>query len=98
MNTTGLIVLEDMATAMGGVLNAGYFAGYWLRSSGRRARRLGAAALTMVGVAAVSEAAFSQGVLLALSEVSDGVWALARLPLLLSTGLISVIVVRRMLS
>ncbi len=104
MNVAPFILAEDAATAASGLFNAGYFARYWLRASERRARRTGAAALVLIGVAVTLEAAFSQGLLhlhdqlVALGDLSDGVWALARLPLLLATAFITVIVVRRIVS
>lgn len=104
MHVTGLVVAQDAATAAGGVLNAAYFAGYWWRHAETRARRIAAAALAFVGVAAVVEAAFSQGLFwsqreaAALGELSPGVWALVRLPLLIATLFISIIIVRRVVS
>lgn len=101
MTAGGLVLLEDAATAMSGAFNAVYFARYWLRASERRAKRTGAAALVLVGAAAVSEAAFSQGMLrihdqlLALGDASGAIWALARLPALLATAFITTIVLRR---
>ena len=104
MNTAGIVLVQDVATAISGAFNAGYFARYWLRSSERRARRTGAFALVLIGLAATSEAIFSQGMLhlhdqlVALGALSDGLWALARLPLLLATAFITAIVLRRMFS
>ena len=104
MNVAGLVLVEDVATAVSGAFNAGYFARYWLGKSERRAKRTGALALVLIGVAATTEAAFSQGMLhlhdqlVALGDVSDAIWALARLPLLLATLFITTIVLRRMLS
>ena len=101
MNATGFVLAEDVATAISGAFNAGYFARYWLRASERRARRTGAAALVLIGVAAATEAVFSQVTLrlhdqlIALGDLSGGVWALARLPLLLATAFITAIVLRR---
>jgi len=100
LSVTGLIVAQDVATGACGVLNAGYFSRYWLRAVLPR-RRIGAAALALLGVAAIAEALFSQALLWSrggLFEVSDGVWALARVPLLLATVSISAIVLRRVLS
>jgi hypothetical protein len=96
--------MEDVATAASGLFNAGYFARYWLRARERRARRIGAAALVLAGVAAAVEAVFSQGMLrlhdqlVSLGDLSDGIWALARLPLLLATAFITGIVLRRIFS
>ena len=104
MSITALVVAQDLATAACGVLNAGYFAGYWWRRNGSRGRRTGAAVLTMVSAAAVVEALFSQGLfwshqgVVSLNELSPGVWALVRLPLLVATICISIIIVRRLLS
>jgi hypothetical protein len=93
-----VILLEDLATAASGLFNAGYFARYWVRAYETRARRTGAAALFLVGTAVAVEAACSEAIiwwrdsLLALGDVA---WALARLPLLVSTAFITVIVLRR---
>jgi hypothetical protein len=95
------VLVEDAATAASGVFNAGYFARYWLRARETRARRIGAAALVLVGLAAVVEALFSQGMLrfhdelLALGDLSNGLWVLARVPSLLATAFITGIVLRR---
>ena len=100
MNLTGLVVAQDVATGACGLLNAGYFARYWLAAVVPK-RRIGAAALASLGAAAVAEALFSQALFWSrggLFEVSDGVWALARVPLLLATVCISAIVLRRVLS
>ena len=51
----GLVVAQDMATVACGLLNAGYFSGYWWRRNGSRGRRIGAAALAVVSAAAVVE-------------------------------------------
>lgn len=98
MHLGGLIVAEDLATAACGLLNAAYFVEYWWRRNGARSRRIGAAALALVSAAAVTEAAFSQGLFW---SHRDGwaplvVWALARLPLLLATGFVSMLVMRRL--
>ena len=101
MDGAPFVLVEDAATAVSGVFNVGYFARYWLRARETRGRRMGAAALVLVGFAAVVEALFSQGVLrlhhelLALGDLSGGLWVLARLPLLLATAFISGIVLRR---
>ena len=98
MGIAGLVVGQDVTTAVLGALNAGYFGGYWWRSSGTRGRRIGAAALAWLSVATVVEALFSQG--LFWSEptglVSNEAWALLRLPLFLATFLISAIIARRL--
>jgi hypothetical protein len=104
VNTAGFVLVEDVATAVSGAFNAGYFARYWLRSAERRARRTGAFALLLIGLATMTEAVFSQGMLhlhdqlVALGGLSDGLWALARLPLLLATAFLTAIVLRRMFS
>jgi hypothetical protein len=100
----GLVVAQDLATAACGLLNAGYFVGYWWRRNGSRGRRVGAAALALVSVAAVVEALFSQELFwsqqgaVSLSQLSPGVWALVRLPLFVATVFISIIILRRLLS
>ena len=102
MHAAGFVLVEDVATAVSGAFNAGYFARYWLRRSERRAKRRGAFALVLIGLAATTEALFSQGLLhlhdqlVALGDLSDAIWALARLPLLLATAFITTIVLRRM--
>ncbi len=104
MNFAGLVVAQDLATAACGLLNAGYFATYWWRRNGPRGRRIGAAALAMVGATAVVEALFSQGLFWSQQEaaspgqLSSGVWALVRLPLFVATLFISIIILRRLLS
>jgi hypothetical protein len=101
MNATAIILAEDLVTALSGAFNAGYFARYCLRAGERRPKRTGALALVLLGAAAITEAAFSQGALRLhdpLVALSDGVWALARLPLLIATAFITTIVLRRMLS
>jgi hypothetical protein len=98
----GLLVLTDLATALSGIFNAGYFSRYWLQARHTRAKRIGAAALVAGGAAAAIEAAFSQGLfwfsdeLLALGATAEAIWLLVRLPLLFATLFISGIVVRRM--
>ena len=100
----GLVVAEDVGTAAGGLLNGCYFAGYWWRRGGPRGRRIGAAALVLLSAAVVVEAAFSEGLFWAqqggvwFGDLSPGVWALVRLPLLVATLFISAIVLRRVLS
>ncbi len=104
MNGTGLVVAQDLATASCGLLNAGYFLGYWWRRGTPQARRLGALALVLVSLAAVVEALFSEGLFwsergVALAGgLSPEAWALVRLPLLLATVFISVLIVRRVVS
>ena len=104
MNTAALVFAQDVATALSGLFNAGYFGRYWVRASNRRSKRAGAAALVLIGLATAFEAAFSQGIVrfhdqfVALGSASDGVWALARLPLLIATAFITAIVIRRLLS
>lgn len=101
---TGLVLTQDVATVTCGLFNAAYFAGYWWRRTDRRSRRVGAAALAVVGVAAAVEAAFSQALFwsqreaISLGLLSPGAWALIRLPLLAATAFISIIILRRLLS
>lgn len=89
-----LILAQDVATGVCGALNASYFLAYWWRNGSRR-RRVASVALVLLSGAAVAEAAFSQGLLWA-GPASDGLWALARLPLFVATGFITVLIVRRM--
>ena len=102
MDVGGVVVGQDLATASCGLFNAGYFAGYWWRRTASRARRLGAAALTLLALAAVAEAALSQALfwgdarVLALGQGEPGLWALARLPLFIATLLVTTIIIRRM--
>jgi hypothetical protein len=102
LDVGGVVVGQDLATAGCGLFNAGYFASYWWRGNGSRARRAGAAALTLAGLAAAVEAVLSEalfwsgGSLLAAVEGSPGLWALARLPLFLATLLVSGIIVKRL--
>ena len=102
LDLSGLVVAQDVGTAGCGLLNAGYFAGYWWRRNGRRGRRLGAAALALVNMAAVVEAVFSQGLFWSqqgfIGTLSPGEWALLRLPLFAATLLISLIILRRIRS
>jgi hypothetical protein len=99
-----LVVAQDVATAACGLLNAGYFVRYWRLSSGSRGRRLAAAVLATVSAAAVVEALFSQGLFwsqhgaVMLAQLSPGLWALLRLPLLVATASISIVILRRLLS
>lgn len=97
MDATGLIVAQDLATALCGLFNAAYFAGYWWRPDWPRGRRIGALALVLVSVAAVAGAIFSQGLFWwQPSDVAPSLWAAARLPLFVSTAFISALVLRRM--
>lgn len=97
MHLSALIIGQDLATALLGALNAGYFAGYWQRSVHAQARRAGASALVVLSGAAVAEAAFSQSVLWSdsIDVLPDIAWALLRLPLLAGTALLSAIIARR---
>jgi hypothetical protein len=97
MSMAGLVAAQDLITAVAGVWNAGYFAGYWWRRSGHRARRIGAAALTLVSAAAVAGALLSQ-LLLWSGDLPQGLWALLRAPALAATVFVSLIVVRRLLA
>lgn len=96
MNIPGLVTGQDIATALCATLNAGYFGGHWWRAAAR-GRRAGAAALALVSAASVVEAAFSQGLFWSQRAdlLSNGVWALLRVPLFVATLLISAIIVRR---
>ncbi len=100
----GVIVAQDLATGLCGLLNTGYFVSYWWRRDDRRSRRIGAAALAMVSAAVVVEAIFSQGLFwirqeaFPLGELSLSMWALARLPLLVATLFLSLLVLRRLSS
>jgi hypothetical protein len=102
VNGTGLVMAQDFATAGCGLLSGLYFAGYWWQRNGSPGRRLGALALVFVSLAAVVEALFSQGLFWSergvLAGPSAEVWALARLPLLIATVFISILVVRRLRS
>ena len=93
---SSLVVGEDVITAICGVANASYFAGYCRNGVRERGRRLAAAALVLVNLAAVGEAGFSQGLVWWQdAALSPPVWVLARVPLLLATALVSAIVLRR---
>lgn len=97
MDIGGLVVAQDLATVALGLMNAGYFAAYGWRHRWSHGRRSAALAMTAVSIAAVVEAVFSQE--LRLSEsIPDGLWALARAPLLIATAFISLIIARRMVS
>ena len=95
---------QDMATVACGLLNAGYFGGYWLRRNGPRGRRIGAAALGIISVAAVVEALFSQGLFWSQQGVGFAghipafLWVMVRLPLFVATAFVSVLVLRRVRS
>ncbi len=103
MSLAAVVAMQDVGTALCGLLNAGYFAGYWWRP-GPRSRRIGAGALSITSAAAVVEALFSQGLFwsqreaLWFDQVSSGMWVLTRLPLFVATVLIAIIVMRRLLS
>lgn len=101
MSVTGLIMAQDLATAACGAFNAVYFGQYaWVRRA--RARRLAALAMAFVSLAALAEAAFSQGLLWSQDGgpldglVSFEGWALLRLPLLAATAFVSALVWRRL--
>ena len=103
MNGTGLVVAQDLATAGCGLLNASYFAGYWWRRNGSRGRRVASLALVLVSLAAAVEGAFSQGLFWSQrgalpGELPAEAWAIARLPLLLATLFISLLILRRLRS
>ncbi len=104
MNLGGLVVGEDLMTAISGSFNLAYFAGHASRDSLNRNRRVAAGTLALVAGAAVMEAAFSQALfwfqpqLISFGELSVGVWALVRLPLLVATLLVSILVLRRLRS
>jgi len=94
-----LIVAEDAATGACALGNAAYFAGY-CRAARGWSRRVAAGALALVNVAVLGEAMLSQGLYWWWQQgaLSPGAWVLARLPLLVATALISVIVLRRIFS
>lgn len=102
VNYDGLVIGQDLATAASGLFNVGYFADYGWRGDGREGRRTGAVALALLSVAAVVESMFSQTLFWlqrdagAAAMISSDVWALFRLPLLVATLAISLIIVRRM--
>ena len=101
MDVSGLVVAQDAGTAGFGLLNAGYFAGYW-HANASWSRRAGAAALALVSVAAAVEAVFSQALFWSqrdlIGALSEGEWVLLRLPLFAATLLLSLIIVRRIRS
>jgi hypothetical protein len=101
VSVTGLIMAQDLATAVCGAFNAAYFGHHaWVRRA--RARRVAATAMALVSLAALVEAGFSQGLLWSQSggPVEDLVsyegWALLRLPLLAATAFVSLLVWRRL--
>lgn len=104
MDLGGLVVAQDLATVACGLLNAGYFIWYWWRRKGSRGRRIGAAALALVSVSAVTGAVFSQGLFWSqqdvgsVSRLSPPLWAIVRLPLFAATAFISMLVLRRVRS
>lgn len=100
MGISGLVIAQDVTTAVFGAMNAGYFGAYLLQTTGRRSRRIGATALTLVSSASIVEAAFSQSLFWTERGdlFSNGLWALVRLPLLAATLFISAIIVRRALA
>lgn len=102
MHLRGLVAGEDLITALSGSLNAAYFGGLAWHEAASRGQRTGAAVLTMISAAEVVEAGFSQALfwwgpqLSSFGELSAGGWALARLPLLAATLLVSILVLRRL--
>jgi hypothetical protein len=100
MTLAGLIVAQDLVTAVCGCFNAAYFGGYWANRAVSRGRRLGATALALVSLAAVVEALFSEGLLWSqrglVAQPPESLWALVRFPLFLATLLMFAIVVRRL--
>ncbi len=100
MNLGGLVVGADVGTAACGLVNAGYFAGYWWRRNGPRRRRVAAAVLVLLSAAAVVEAVFSQALYwsqegASLGQVAPSLWALLRLPLFVATLAVSAVILRR---
>lgn len=104
MNVIGLVVAQDGATAAFALFNGAYFLDYWWRRAGARGRprRVGALAMLLVSGAALAEVAFSQALLWwrhgAFPELSVGGWALVRLPLLVATAFVSLLILRRLRS
>jgi len=94
MHLGSLVVGEDLATALSGAFNLGYFA-VWAARPARRARRAAAAAMALVSAAAVVEAFLSQAFFWG-AGLPVEVWALVRLPLLAATLFISIIILRRL--
>ena len=101
MSLAALVIAQDVATAVCGLFNAGYFVDVAGRAT-RWGRRMGGGALASVSAAAAGEAVFSQTLYWArdglIDPPSTGAWALLRLPLLAATLFISIIVLRRILS
>jgi hypothetical protein len=97
MQIEGLIIGQDIATAGFGLANAGYFAGQATLGNTRRARRIAAAAMLLVSIAALSEAGFSQAVLW-LGDPPGAAWAVVRLPLFAATAFVSALIVRKLRS
>ena len=101
MSLAALVLAQDVATAVCGLFNAGYFVEVGGRAT-TWGRRMGGAALAGVSVATVGEAVFSQTLFWArdglIAPPSTGAWALLRVPLLAATLFISAIVLRRILS
>jgi hypothetical protein len=93
------VVALDTLAACAALCNAAYFAAYGRRSNGDRARRMGAAALALVGAAAFADAASSQALLwTGAAQVPAGLWALARALPCAAAVCISLIVARRLVS
>ena len=96
MHLGNLVVGEDLATALSGAFNLGYFAERaWRYQS--RGRRIGARAMALVSAAAVVEAFFSEALFWGAGLPAGG-WALVRLPLLAATLFISILIPRRLRS
>lgn len=93
------MVALDTLGAGAALFNAVYFTGYGWRRNGDRARRMGAAALALVGAAAFVDSACSQVLLwTGAVQVSPGLWALARALPCAAAVCISLIVLRRLAS
>jgi len=97
-----LVVAQDMGTALCAVFNAAYFSRLWLRASGWRARRLGAASLALVNAAIALESLFFQAVYWCYGMgvsiealLSPGVWLMARFLLFAAAAFITVLILRR---
>lgn len=94
-----LVAAVDAVAAGCALFNTAYFTHYGWRRRGDAARRTGAAALALVGAAAVADAAYSQALFWSdAAQVPAGVWALARVLPSAATVCISLIVLRRLLS
>jgi hypothetical protein len=96
-----LVVVQDLATAACGTLNALYFAHYWLRRRLSPRRRVGAAALASVNAALVVESLFFLSLYVSWhwQQAAEpffwpSLWLPARLPLLIGAAFISVLVLR----